>query len=161
MVQRAQVDQAESQLGRARNTQQELAQHVQQLQNARQCTLEEISGMEHQKLNTSLEQLQQTLQQEFVQQQQSQQVQFQQTCQQLLHSTPPSDDEDEEPPTKKLKVEEGQQMEHEEETTNKTSGDATDATITAAAPEKPSLLKRKQLEVLCIMSPFDTIYCLR
>lgn len=168
LVQRAQLDKAESQLLEHRSRQEASLQKVEQLLKSRNLALQEISTLRNSQLQTSLLEMDTRLRTEFQQAQQHEQEQLQQECEALLSRSVPSE-EDEEPPTKRMKVDSNTNEQEEKQvvesnpnqstttvdtaSTSSNVANTTEASATAKEEEpKPSQLKRKQLEVCLYFS---------
>jgi len=175
LVQRAQLDKAESQLLEKRALEQELQQRVYQLGQKRQEALHEIQSLRQEQLQQALLNLERRIKSEFQSKQAAEIVQFQRECQAMLLSR--DVEEEEEPPTKRIKTnnnmeedndtvmetEEGQIQETIASSSNvETSTDnvatAQEEPETSQEAKKPSQAKRKQLEVCPIVIVVMVLY---
>lgn len=155
LVQRAQLDKAESQLVQHRARQEQYSQKVSILLQNKQEALQEISSLRTQQLQQSLENLSSQITSEFQQQQAQERAKVQAECEELWNTVP---EEEEEPPTKRIKLDDGSIAGNDameevavETSTSQQVDESTSSSVAAVAEQeepKPSELKKKQLEVL-------------
>ncbi len=144
LVQRAQLDQAESEWMACQARVEEETRRVQQLTAARHSALEEIATLRQQQLERALQNSQVQQRREFAQQIKAQRLALEHQSRQLYNTLPPPQEDEEEPASKKRKLEQEEQVNDDKNETKSTENEET--VPTEQSEPKPSDAKRKQLE---------------
>lgn len=110
LVQRSQLDEAESQLANVRDTQEETWAKLQELRERRDQALRDIEDLRNEQLQKSLDEVEFQMRQQFQQEQQLKQASFENECQMLLNAKPPPSPS---PPVTRLEDDEKSKFEEE------------------------------------------------
>ena len=125
LIQRAQLEEAESHLMELRELQEEASARLQDLLEERAQALRKIEALRQEQLEQSLVEIERTLRQNFQQEQARKQTDLNSLCEELLQQEPPTikeepehdhpTEEEEEPPAKRVKVNDDEEEKDKEE----------------------------------------------